>query len=224
MEFLIKGKQIANNTITQANLSLTTPLDTALYSAATVEYVNTMGLISNYTNNRVLTSDGTKYGINAETNLLYNGATLTLNSASSTSNIFKIHGTISDIFNVDETLTGGGATVHGYFNIDNAYMVTKINSCSSGTTIISNILCTDYNAIFFDYIVMNQSNNLRAGTILAVFITSGTTVSYTEYSTTDIGDTSDVILSVIRTDNNIKLLANISSVLNWTIKTTIRMI
>ena len=60
--------------------------------------------------------------------------------------------------------------------------------------------------------------NIRASKVLATWDASNTVV-YTETSTTDIGDTSDVVLSVDENANNIRLLATTTSGQEWNIKT-----
>ena len=74
--------------------------------------------------------------------------------------------------------------------------------------------------IFFDYVVSNGTN-LRAGTVTAVH--DGTNVEFTETSTNDLGDTSDLVLSVDLNGGNVRLLATAASN-NWSVKTIARLI
>jgi hypothetical protein len=74
--------------------------------------------------------------------------------------------------------------------------------------------------IFFDYVVSNGTN-LRAGTVTAVH--DGTNVEFTETSTNDLGDTSDLVLSVDLNGGNVRLLATATSN-NWSVKTIARLI
>ena len=60
-------------------------------------------------------------------------------------------------------------------------------------------------AVFFDYRIQDGTTNLRAGTVMA--ISNGSTVAYTEYSTGDIGDTTQVVLSVDYSGGAIRLRA-----------------
>ena len=74
--------------------------------------------------------------------------------------------------------------------------------------------------IFFDYVVSNGTN-LRAGTVTAVH--DGTNVEFTETSTADLGNTTDLVLSVDLNGGNVRLLATAASN-NWSVKTVTRLI
>jgi hypothetical protein len=74
--------------------------------------------------------------------------------------------------------------------------------------------------IFFDYVVSNGTN-LRAGTVTAVH--DGTNVEFTETSTNDLGDTTDLVLSVDLSGGNVRLRATAASD-NWSVKTIARLI
>jgi len=62
---------------------------------------------------------------------------------------------------------------------------------------------------------------MRIGTVMSVW--DGTNISYTDYSTTDIGDSSPVSFTASIDGSNVKLEAEISSG-TWTIKLGIRLI
>jgi len=74
--------------------------------------------------------------------------------------------------------------------------------------------------IFFDYVVSNGTN-LRAGTVTAVH--DGTNVEFTETSTADLGNTTDLVLSVDLSGGNVRLRATAASN-NWSVKTVTRLI
>jgi hypothetical protein len=89
---------------------------------------------------------------------------------------------------------------------------------ASNTNNITTILQNEtgsYNAAFFDYIILSASN-LRAGTVFSCF--SSSNISYTEYSTTDVGDTSQVTMSVNLSDKFINLVSDTPSGQTWQIK------
>jgi len=77
-----------------------------------------------------------------------------------------------------------------------------------------------YDAVFFDYLVKNGTN-LRAGTVASVH--NGTSASFFDNSTTDLGDTSGVVLSVDISGNDLRLKADASTD-NWEIKCIVRAI
>ena len=87
-------------------------------------------------------------------------------------------------------------------------------SSSTNTVILQNYTGA-YNAAFFDYVAISASN-LRAGTVFSCFTSSN--IHYTEYSTTDIGNTSQVTMSVDLDNSNIRLLSSVPVGYTWNIK------
>ena len=79
---------------------------------------------------------------------------------------------------------------------------------------------TTYTAAFFDFVV-KKTTNVRSGTVYACH--DGTTVQFTETSTQDLGDTSDVTLSVDILGTDMRLRATVTSD-DWIIKSLIRAI
>ena len=79
---------------------------------------------------------------------------------------------------------------------------------------------TTYTAAFFDFVV-KKTTNVRSGTVYACH--DGTSVVFTETSTNDLGDTSDVTLSVDISGTNMRLLATVTSD-DWSVKSLIRAI
>lgn len=100
-------------------------------------------------------------------------------------------------------------------NLQNSVLFDySASNANNITTIIKNETGS-YNAAFFDYIILSASN-LRAGTVFSCF--SSSNISYTEYSTTDIGDTSQVTMSVSLSDKFINLVSDTPSGQTWQIK------
>jgi hypothetical protein len=73
---------------------------------------------------------------------------------------------------------------------------------------------------YFDYYVYDGAN-IRIGTVMSVW--NGVDITYTELSTTDIGDTSPISLSTDILDDDIILLATITSG-TWIATLSIRLI
>ena len=88
----------------------------------------------------------------------------------------------------------------------------------STTATVATLATGSYDAGFFDYVAKNGTN-LRAGTVTAIH--SASIVQYNEVSTVDIGDTSDVKLSVVETGGNLALRATTTTD-NWNIKSLVR--
>jgi hypothetical protein len=89
---------------------------------------------------------------------------------------------------------------------------------SGATRVIATIASATYDGAFFDFVI-KKGTNLRAGTVYSVH--NGTTVEFTETSTNDLGNTSDVTLSVDLSGGNIRLLATTLSN-DWIIKSLVR--
>lgn len=100
------------------------------------------------------------------------------------------------------------------------YIETSAVTSATTTTTVATISGTTYAAVFFDYVIF-KSSNIRAGTVVAC--SDGTNVSFTETSTTDLGDTSDVTLAVDLSSANFRLRATTTSS-TWNIKALTRAI
>ena len=90
----------------------------------------------------------------------------------------------------------------------------------TGTETVANVAIATYTAAFFDFVI-KKTTNVRSGTVYACH--DGTNVVYTETSTNDLGDTSDVTLSVDISGGNMRLLATVTSD-DWSVKSLIRAI
>ena len=143
-------------------------------------------------------------------------------------------GTITDsgTICVDATVvrTTGNQSIGGIKSFTDTCGINILNSrilngqnldVDSGATrtIITTPVGTHTSA-FFDYTI-SKSTNARAGTVIAVW--NGSNIEFAEYSTVDIGSTSDVQLLVRLSGGNVLLVANTLSN-DWVIKSVVRMI
>ena len=116
-------------------------------------------------------------------------------------------------------LTGG--TLTGDLIIESALLSNQENTnVDTGAETVASVLKATYTAAFFDFVI-KEGTNLRAGTVFACH--DGTNVVYTETSTNDLGDTSDVTLSVDISGTAMRLRATVTSD-DWIIKSLIRAI
>ena len=90
----------------------------------------------------------------------------------------------------------------------------------TGTETVASVAIATYTAAFFDFVI-KKTTNVRSGTVYACH--DGTNVEFTETSTQDLGDTSDVTLSVDISGGNMRLQATTTSD-DWSIKSLIRAI
>jgi hypothetical protein len=107
----------------------------------------------------------------------------------------------------------------GDYNAPALNTTVKVTTVT-GSNVIYSINKSTYTGAFIEY-TLTKNTDARAGSIMSVW--SGTTASYTETSTTDIGVTTDVTFIVSATGSNAVITASSSSN-NWVIKTIIRTI
>jgi hypothetical protein len=94
---------------------------------------------------------------------------------------------------------------------------------SAAAEVVAQVAHATYTAAFFDFVV-KKGTNVRSGTVYACHNGDTTPlVEFTETSTNDLGDTSDVTLSVDITGTNMRLLATVTSD-DWSVKSLIRAI
>ena len=120
---------------------------------------------------------------------------------------------------------GEALEVVGNIKIANQlYFQTKINTdVDTGTETVAEISSASFTAAFFDFVI-KKTTNVRSGTVYACHDGAGTPlIAFTETSTQDLGDTSDVTLSVDISGGNMRLLATTTSD-DWSIKSLIRAI
>ena len=114
------------------------------------------------------------------------------------------------ITSIEELRFNNGGNIGNQINTD----------VDTGTETVANVEIATYTAAFFDFVI-KKTTNVRSGTVYACH--DGTNVEFTETSTNDLGDTSDVTLSVDISGTNMRLLATVTSD-DWSIKSLIRAI
>ena len=112
----------------------------------------------------------------------------------------------------------GSVTFSGPIIYDNAVLLdygsTSTPVVSTNYVVLQN-LTGSYNSAFFDYFASSGSN-FRAGTVIAGW--SGSSINYTEYATTDVGNTNQLSMSVDLSGSYVRLLTRVSTTINWNIK------
>ena len=114
--------------------------------------------------------------------------------------------------------------VAGNIKIQSALLSNQNNTdVDTGTEAIASVVLATYTAAFFDFVI-KKGTNVRSGTVYACHNGDTTPlVEFTETSTNDLGDTSDVTLSVDISGANMRLLATVTSD-DWSVKSLIRAI
>jgi hypothetical protein len=99
------------------------------------------------------------------------------------------------------------------FIIGNSQFNTTGSATANGTTAVSQIPTGSYTSAFYRYTLASASN-ARAGEVISVW--SGSVVRFSEFTTTDIGNTSTAVFSVTISSGNVVL--NLSSSGGWNVK------
>ena len=171
-------------------------------------------------------------------NTAASGSILTVVGSGSTQPIFTVQGSQGELFSVTDSLSGSLFSVNdisglpilevfsdsttnmGNYLAPALYTTNKITQTNSGSFVVYSLPTASYDGAFYDYTVRSGSN-ARAGQIMAIW--SGSSVNFTETTTTDFGSTSAINFTVIVTGSNM-VLTGFSSAGSWTIKTIIRSI
>ena len=109
--------------------------------------------------------------------------------------------------------------VDNSISIVGSYVTTNIienSDVDTGTETVDTFADTTGNACFWNYVI-KKGANIRAGIITAAWDVTGDTVESNETSTNDIGDTTDVTLTVDISANSVRLRATTTSD-NWSVK------
>ena len=150
--------------------------------------------------------------------------------------IFTVQGSQGELFSITDSLSGSLFSVNDISGLpilevfsDNTTLIgsyldpmlittTKVTQTNSGSFVVYSLPTASYDTAFFEYSIKSGSN-ARAGTIMA--IQSGTSVNFTETTTTDFGNTTPVSFTVVVTGSNMALTGS-STTGSWTVKTIIR--
>jgi len=108
----------------------------------------------------------------------------------------------------------GSATFTDSIVIDATLITASLVNTGAGNTTISTQATGSYRAMFAKYTIFN-SGNARAGEFMAAW--NGTNIQFTDTSTTDIGNTSTVVLTGSLTTTDVQLSTGVG--VGWTVKT-----
>ena len=115
-------------------------------------------------------------------------------------------------------------TVNGDIKIKAAVIGNQQNTTVDiGTEVVAEVSTASFTAAFFDFVI-KKGLNVRSGTVYACHNGDTTPlIQFTETSTQDLGDTSDVVLSVVFGGGAMQLKATVTSN-GWSVKSLIRAI
>jgi hypothetical protein len=169
-------------------------------------------------------------------NTAASGSILTVQGSGSAQPIFTVLGSQGELFSIVDSLSGSlfsvndisglpilevfsdGTTLIGDY-LDPMLITTKKSLLTnSGSFTVYSLPTASYDTAFFDYSVRSGSN-ARAGQIMA--IQSGSSVNYTEVTSSAFGTTTDLALGVFISGSNMVLTGSAATTA-WTIKAIIR--
>jgi hypothetical protein len=178
------------------------------------------------------------FRVEGQTTLFTTGSgTLKVQGSGSDQPIFTVQGSSGELFSITDNLSGSLFSVNDISGLpilevfsDNTVLIgdyqapalytTKRVTSVAGNNVIYSLTTSSYDGAFFDYVAKSGSN-ARAGNIMALW--SGTSVNFTETTTTDFGSTSGLAFTVFISGSNL-VLSGSTSTANWNIKTIIRSI
>ena len=178
---------------------------------------------------------GSRMFISASSNM-NSGSTLTIYGSGSTQPVFTVQGSSGELFSITDSLSGSLFSVNDISGLpilevfsDNTTLIgnyldpmlittAKVIQTNSGSFTVYSLPTASYDTAFFEYSVRSGSN-ARAGTIMA--IQSGSSVNFTETTTTAFGTTTAISFVVIVTGSNMALTGSSTSGA-WTTKCIIR--
>jgi hypothetical protein len=150
---------------------------------------------------------------------------------------FTVNGISGQLFNITDQLTGSLFSVNDISGLPvieafsdstvlmGNYIAPVLNttvkaSAASGDTTLYTIATGSYDGAFVEYIV-TDGTNYRCGNVISTW--DGTSVVYTETSSTDIGTTTGISILFAASGSNALLRATVTSG-TWTVKVIIRSI
>jgi len=165
-----------------------------------------------------------------------NGSTLTVYGSGSSQPVLTVQGSQGELFSITDSLSGSLYSVNDISGLpilevfsDNTVLIgnyqdpmlittAKVVQTNSGSFTVYSLPTASYDTAFFEYSIKSGSN-ARAGTIMA--IQAGSSVNFTETTTTDIGNTTAVSFTVLVSGSNLALTGS-STAGSWTIKSIVR--
>jgi len=242
----IKANEANTNTIYV--FSGTAP---ALNTANSFQLYSSTGSITSNSRPHFRTENGTVVWLGDESRLFHvtasrtiisssqntiSGSSLTVFGSGSAQPVFTVQGSQGELFSVTDSLSGSlfsvndisGLPILEVFSdsttligdyLDPMLITTKrITMTNSGSFVVYSLPTSSYDTAFYDYSIRSGSN-ARAGQIMA--IQSGSSVNFTETTTTDFGDTTAVSFTVIVSGSNMVLTGSATTG-SWTTKCIIR--
>ena len=162
---------------------------------------------------------------------------LTIIGSGDTQPLFTVQGSSGELFSITDSLVGSlfsvndisGLPILEVFDNDTVHMgnyqapslnTTVLLNPGTGLSTIYSLPVSAYTGAFFDYTVSNTTG-ARAGQVMSIF--SGSSVNFTETTTTDIGSTTPITFTMSSDGSNASLQVSAATT-GWEVKTIVRSI
>ena len=200
--------------------------------------LKTQGLILSGSNGVAVTVTGqtvTISGSNATTTVrgvaAFTGSNFAVNGGIVSSNPINFNGADINLGGTHsfglQNITPYGASTSDQVTFSGGAIISTVLYSSAtdvdvdtGTEVVATVSTGSYDAAFFDYVV-KKGSNYRAGTVMTVWESGTTNVEFTDTSTNDLGNTTDIVFTVDLVSATARLKATAASN-DWSIKTAIR--
>jgi hypothetical protein len=211
----ITGSDGGTGTVSLKTQALTVDGTNGLTATVSGQTVTISGSNATTTSKGVASFNSTNFTVTGgevtSNNITINGTNVTLGG---TRNITLSEITAQGATTANQVVLNGGAVIHGVL------FTTGSNfDVDTGTEVVATIATGSFDAAFFEYVVKNGTN-YRAGAVIAVW-DNADNVEFTDTSTNDLGNTSDVVFTVDTLSGNARLKATVISD-NWIVKTAVR--
>lgn len=172
------------------------------------------GIGTNLTGGALILAAGKSTGIAISPDVIFATATqlTTGTTLQSLTNRWWVKGNSGTLSNVSNP-PSASLYVSGSFIINGTQFNNTSSLTSAGITTVSQLSTSSYTSCFYNYTVASASN-ARSGQVMSVW--NGSTLTYTEVVTTDIGNTSQVAVSSSLSGGFVRLQVSASS--GWTLK------
>ena len=162
---------------------------------------------------------------------------LTVIGSGATQPLFTVQGSEGELFSITDSLKGSlfsvndisGLPILEVFDNDTVHMgsyqapslnTTVLLNPGTGLSTVYSLPVSAYTGAWFDYTVSNTTG-ARAGNIMSIF--SGSSVNFTETTTTDIGSTTPITFTMSSDGSNASLQVSAATT-GWEVKTIVRSI
>ena len=153
------------------------------------------------------------------------------------SSLLTVQGSTGQLFNITDSLSGSlfsvndisglpilevfsdGNTIIGDYQAPSLYTTKKVVNVV-GSNVICSVPTASYDGAWFEYVIKSGSN-ARMGQVTSIW--AGSSTSYTETTTTDLGNTTGVKFMTMISGSNMILTGSFTTA-NWTVKTIVRAI